>query len=149
MVRFAAAPMVSANRSFPIPFVHAACRMENQVRRLLRSFFDVSTEPYGDTCWCPSADVYRGKSSWLVKFDLAGVRPEDIELRVEGNRLIVAGIRRDWKIVEDQQAYSMEIAYNRFQRSLELPCDLEQAEVRSDYRDGMLLVIMTPRSPHA
>jgi HSP20 family molecular chaperone IbpA len=34
----------------------------------------------------------------------------------------------------------MEIAYSRFERVLELPCDLGRAEIETTYRDGMLFV---------
>ena len=40
----------------------------------------------------------------------------------------------------------MEISYNRFRRSIELPIDLTQADIRSEYRDGMLLVLIKPGS---
>ena len=117
--------------------------MEKNVRRMMQSFFDTVTDTYGSACWCPSADIYRGRNGWLVKFDLAGVRAADIRLRVEGRRIIVEGIRRDYSVLDDQRAYSMEISYNRFRRSLELPCDLSECEVRSEYRDGMFLVLIT------
>jgi HSP20 family molecular chaperone IbpA len=56
----------------------------------------------------------------------------------------VQGIRRDLSVLDDQQAYSMEISYNSFQRSIDLPIDIdmEDAEVRSEYRDGMFLVLI-------
>jgi HSP20 family protein len=120
--------------------------MENEVHRFLQSFFKTATEPYGDSCWRPSADVYRGRQGWLVKFDLAGVSAEEIQLRAEGRRLSVSGVRRDLTILDHQQAYSMEISYNRFERSVELPCDLTQADIHHECRDGMLLVLITPRS---
>jgi HSP20 family protein len=86
-------------------------------------------------------DVYRGRGGWLVKFDLAGVRAEDIQVMLHGTRLTVRGTRRDWTIAEGQQAYSMEISYNRFERSVELPLDdIQPTGIRSEYRDGMLLV---------
>ena len=118
--------------------------MKHEVRRILQSFFNEATEPYGATCWCPSADIYRAQTRWLVKFDLAGVRPEDVQLRTEGRRLVVSGVRRDFAILEQQQAYSMEISYNRFERAVELPLDLASAQIETDYRDGMLLVVITP-----
>jgi len=37
----------------------------------------------------------------------------------------------------------MEISYNRFERSLELPCELDQMAVDTEYRDGMLIVRLT------
>lgn len=90
--------------------------------------------------WQPLVDIYRGTRGWLVKLDLAGVQIEDVELHVSGRQLIVQGLRRDRSILEGHQAYSMEIAYNRFQRSIELPCDLEEAEILTEYDNGMLLV---------
>ena len=119
--------------------------MEREVRRLLHTFFNAATQPYGESCWCPSADIHRGRDAWLVKFDLAGVRGEDIQLEVQGRHLRVSGVRRDLSLLDNQQVYSMEISYNRFQRSVELPLDLTQADIRSEYRDGMLLVLITPR----
>ncbi len=91
-------------------------------------------------CWRPAADVYRDDDGWLVKFDLAGVASQDIELSVRGHCLTVAGVRRDLNIREGRQAYLMEIAYSRFERSLELPVDLEELEIGSESHEGMLLV---------
>lgn len=119
--------------------------MDPKTRRMLQSLVAATEEGYHQSCWQPSADIYRVTEGWLVKFDLAGVRPEDIRVRAEGRRLTVEGIRRDLSIIEGQQAYSMEISYNRFERSIELPCDLEQVQVKSDYRDGMLLVSIEMR----
>ena len=33
-----------------------------------------------EACWRPAADIYRTRTGWLIKYDLAGVRPEDIEI---------------------------------------------------------------------
>ncbi len=37
----------------------------------------------------------------------------------------------------------MEISYNRFERTLELPCEMDTMTVATQYRDGMLLVRLT------
>ncbi|MDQ2695158.1 MAG: Hsp20/alpha crystallin family protein [Pseudomonadota bacterium] len=97
-------------------------------------------EPFDDTPWRPAADVYRCPEGWLVKFDLAGVCPEDVEVQVSHRGLVVSGIRRDWAIPAGHCFHSMEISYNRFHRCVELPCDPQRAQVSTDYRDGMLLV---------
>ncbi len=101
-------------------------------------------ENLSEACWQPSVDIYRAEVGWLVKFDLAGVRPADIEVELDGQRLIVRGVRRDWTILEGQRAYSMEIAYNRFERIVELPLNVETSSFASEYRDGMFLVSITP-----
>lgn len=93
-----------------------------------------------ESVWSPPADVYRTASGWAVKFDLAGVRPDEFEVVIRGRSLILRGVRRDWSIEETAVSHSMEISYSRFERSIKIPCDLERATVVTEYRDGMLLV---------
>jgi HSP20 family protein len=90
--------------------------------------------------WQPSADVYRTKDGWLLKFDLAGVRIEDVTVSIRGRRVIVSGVRRDSFLEADCSYYSMEISYDRFERSLEMPVDLSNARVAIMAREGLLLV---------
>ena len=92
--------------------------------------------------WQPSADVYRTRDGWLLKFDLAGVRSEDVMVVVRGRRVSVSGVRRDLMVEEGCSYYSMEISYNRFERSIEMPVDLENAQVVLEARNGLLLVRM-------
>jgi HSP20 family protein len=92
--------------------------------------------------WKPSADVYRTKDGWLVKFDLAGVQIGDVSVTIHGRRLQVSGVRRDLFVEEGASHYSMEISYNRFERSLTMPANLERARVSIVAREGLLLVRM-------
>src|SRR5262249_37669294 len=117
--------------------------------RLMHALFLPAAERFQECCWRPSADVYRCSDSWVLKFDLAGVRPEDITVSVSGRRLTVQGCRRDWFAEEGRHHYQMEIAYNQFERSLELPCDLESARIATDYRDGMLLITIQTEEAHS
>jgi HSP20 family protein len=92
--------------------------------------------------WEPSADVYRTRDGWLLKFDLAGVQIADVIVTVRGRRVIVSGVRRDSFFEEGCSYYSMEISYSRFERSLEMPANLENARVTIAAREGLLLVRM-------
>ena len=93
-----------------------------------------------ETHWRPSADIYRTASGWLIKYDLAGVKMEDVEVAIKGSAITVSGYRRDWKLEEGSTHYSMEISYNRFERTIDLPCALDGAEVAIEGREGILLV---------
>jgi HSP20 family protein len=114
--------------------------MPSRLFELLESMLESGGGRHLDPAWRPPADVYRCGGDWLIKLDLAGVRPQDVQVHASGRRLTIRGVRRDWSIQEGNQSYSMEIAYNRFQRSIELPCELEGARIATDYRDGMLLI---------
>lgn len=90
--------------------------------------------------WHPAVDVYRTSEGWLLKFDLAGVRTEDVQVRLSKSTVTVSGVRRDCMREDGCSHYLMEISYSRFERTIELPDDLHLAKVRMDYRDGILFV---------
>jgi HSP20 family protein len=114
--------------------------MSADLIRLMQSLFIPAAESVREVLWHPPADVYRTRHGWLVKFDLAGVRPEDIHVSVDGSRLTVRGSRRDCCLEEGCRCYQMEIAYSHFERCLTLPADLERTRITAEHRDGMLLV---------
>jgi HSP20 family protein len=99
-----------------------------------------SPEPEAAEAWQPPVDVYRGRCGWLLKFDLAGVRPEDVQVRISGSRITVSGVRRDWVLEQGYVHHSMEISYNRFERTINLPGDLCNAEFSLESIHGLLLV---------
>jgi HSP20 family protein len=114
--------------------------MPDDMIRLMRSLFLPLAERFQETRWRPAADVYRTPYGWLLKFDLAGVAVEDVTVSIRGRCISVRGCRRDRFADEGRFHYQLEIAYSHFERSIELPSDLESARISTEYRDGMLLV---------
>ena len=90
--------------------------------------------------WNPAADVYQTRDGWIVKLDLAGVRSDDIEIRIDGRMLRVSGLRRDSVCGEGVSHYQLEITYSRFEKAIQFPCSIEHATVERDYRDGLLIL---------
>jgi len=101
--------------------------------------------PGQDQEWLPPVDIYQASWGWILKFELAGVRMEDLNVHVSKRAVTVSGIRRDYMVEAGCSHYSMEITYSRFQRSVEMPDDLTNAKMRLDYRDGILFVRIRTR----
>jgi HSP20 family protein len=104
------------------------------------------TPPRQEQDWQPAVDIYRTSTGWILKFDIAGVRLNDVHVHVSARSVTVSGVRRDW-MMEDTgcRHYSMEISYSRFQRTIELPEDIQTAKLAVDYRDGILFVRIAKR----
>jgi HSP20 family protein len=119
--------------------------MSQDLIRLMNALFLPAVGTCRQGSWCPAVDIYRMRGGWLVKFELAGVKADDIELTALGNRLTLRGTRRD-TVTGACSYYSMEIEYSNFERSVELPSDLHRADIATDFRDGMLLVHINDRT---
>jgi len=99
--------------------------------------------------WCPAADVYRSRDGWIVKVDLAGVKPADVEVIVDGDLLRISGSRRDATCGEGISHYQLEITYSRFEKMIRFPRSIEHASIDQDYRDGLLILQLREVSEQA
>jgi HSP20 family protein len=121
--------------------------MSRSTIRIRQLLFLPAVERLREPTWQPAADIYRTATGWVVKFDLAGVPPEEVELTAQGCRLTLKGSRRDCQQEEGCVCHLMEIDYSDFERTLVLPCELDHADISAEARHGMLIVrIRTERS---
>jgi len=90
--------------------------------------------------WVPNTDVYVTDKGLVVKVELSGMRSEDLEITVDGNRLRISGNRPDGCRAGNCNFLMMEINYGPFETVLELPpgCDLSLA--KAVYANGFLRV---------
>jgi HSP20 family protein len=114
--------------------------------RLIRD--DRHRRPSG-RLWCPAADVYRSDEGWIVKVDLAGVKPLDVEVIIDGDLLRISGSRRDGTCGEGVSHYQLEITYSRFEKMIRFPRSIEHASIDRDYRDGLLILRLREESEQA
>jgi len=90
--------------------------------------------------WYPAADVFQTPDGWLVKVELAGVSPEDIQLEIQGNVLYIAGTRRDRSCADGVAYQQMEITYSAFEKTLKFPASIEGATVQHNFDNGLLII---------
>jgi HSP20 family protein len=119
--------------------------MAQSIRRYFMTLPKAQTLKCSRHVWDPAADVYRAADGWIVKFELAGVAPDELEIAISGNTLSVAGVRRDETRTETVSYHQMEITYSRFERAIRFPCPIEGALVERRYKDGLLVLHL--RSP--
>src|SRR5258705_9706261 len=99
--------------------------------RSKRVFIERITSEYrrpSGPLWQPAGDIYRCPEGWKIKFDLAGVTLDDVQVLIADDKLIVRGARRDTVITEGWSHHQLEITYNRFERLLKIHRDLSRYE---------------------
>ncbi|MEY2411257.1 MAG: hypothetical protein QOF48_3927 [Verrucomicrobiota bacterium] len=98
----------------------------------------------GQSHWIPNTDVYIGEEGLVVKVEIAGMRREDLELAVEGNRLLITGQRPDGCRLPGVKFLVMEINYGAFECVIEVPGGYDLSQAKASYQNGFLRVDVPP-----
>jgi len=95
--------------------------------------------------WAPPVDIYEQDGNLVLKAELPGVDPKDVDVRVENNVLTLTGERKFENEVKREQYHRVERAYGRFSRSFTLPNVVDTANIKAEFKDGLLRVVMPKR----
>ena len=98
--------------------------------------------------FAPSFEIKETKDAYLFKADVPGIKENDLEVTVTGNRLTVSGKREAEKQEQTDTYYAFERSYGSFTRSFTLPEGVDTNGVNADLKDGVLTLSIkkTPES---
>ncbi len=97
--------------------------------------------------WEPNTDVYVTDDGLVIKVELAGMRSENLEIIVEGNRLHIRGERSDGCRAPKCKFLLMSINYGAFESLLELPPGYDLGAAKAAYLNGFLRIDVPLASP--
>jgi HSP20 family protein len=93
----------------------------------------------------PAVDVRETTDSYVFRVDVPGVKDDDIDISVTGNRLIISGEREEEKRNEGDRYHAYESWYGSFSRSFTLPEGADPENVRADIKNGVLNITVPKR----
>jgi HSP20 family protein len=117
--------------------------LQNQMNRL----FDTAlhgwpSDSNGTTQWTPAADIYEAENELIVNFDLPGVDPKMVDIRVENNVLTVRGERQFDENLNKDNYHRVERSYGSFARSFTLSTSVDTDKIRATYKAGVLTITL-------
>jgi HSP20 family protein len=95
--------------------------------------------------WAPSVDIYEQGGDIVLKAELPGVDPKDVDIRVENNTLTLKGVRHLDKEVKRESYHRVERSYGGFSRAFTLPNVVDTEKIQADFKDGVLRLILPKR----
>jgi HSP20 family protein len=108
--------------------------------------FDRLFEGRPEAGWTPRVDVYDRENDLVIRTEVPGISPEDIDITVEGNTLSVKG-HRSFESEENKGNYHRkEIFEGSFERTVLLPEGTDPEAVSATSKDG-ILEISVPKKP--
>lgn len=95
----------------------------------------------------PAVDVFEDASGITLLVDMPGVRRDQLELKVEGDALLIEGCVQALT-PEGLEAVYAELRVPRYRRSFTLSRELDTARIEANLKDGVLS-LRIPKQAHA
>ena len=119
----------------------------NQFSRIhndLSRFFDDGENLQQD--WRPAVDVEENENAYLIKADVPGVNPQDIEVDIDKGVLTIKGHRETSKRDEHDGYQRIERFSGSFSRRFSLPDSVDAENIEAKSNNGVLEIAI-PKKP--
>ena len=121
--------------------------VQRRMNKLFETALGVSDFDAGDELdsWTPICDVYETSDALVVTLELPGLEQEQIDVRVDGDDLLVSGEREIEREQPGEQFHRVERPYGKFLRRFHLPSTVDREAVEATFKDGALRITLPNR----
>lgn len=121
---------------------------QQEMNRLFERFWHsgISTGPLDGQDWAPMMDVLEEEDRFVVRVEVPGLESKDIEVSVSGDKLTLKGHKPSERREGDERNYlRAERRFGSFQRTIQLPVDVDVSGVTATCRKGVLEIVLAKK----
>lgn len=89
-----------------------------------------------------AVDVHETEKEYILSYDIPGMKREDLNIDLQGDRLVISGERKSEISESDRDTQRMERQYRRVYQSFTLPEDIDTEKIEASYEDGVLYLAL-------
>jgi HSP20 family protein len=90
------------------------------------------------SAWVPATDIFARGGDLVIRVELAGVDPDDVDLRFHHGVLTVSGTRKSELDEDEVVFYIRERFYGEFRRVITLPDGTDASQISAEFDDGLV-----------
>ncbi|MBP7050736.1 MAG: Hsp20/alpha crystallin family protein [Phycisphaerae bacterium] len=116
----------------------------SQMDDLFDGFFRGLDRPlsfFNERGW-PAIDVAEKDDAVVVRAEVPGCTPDDIEISVYGNTLTLSGEKKESHEDKGDGYYHLESTYGSFRRDIPMPTEVDPDKIEAVVKDGVLSVTL-------
>jgi HSP20 family protein len=98
------------------------------------------TMPLGE--WTPSLDISEKNDYVIVKAEVPGIDPKEIQVTLNNQLLTISGEKKYEKEEKEEKFYRMERSTGSFARTVSVPFPVDPNKVLATFKNGLLTVTM-------
>ena len=117
--------------------------LQNRLNSIAHDFArpqETGSEGLSAGAFTPAVDIYEDAHKLQLTFEVPGVRPEDVDVRLENNTLTVRGERSISTEQKEENFRRIERRFGSFVRSFSLPQSVDTEQVAAHSQDGVLVI---------
>lgn len=109
-----------------------------------KNFSDIMDEFFNDVVrtnrdsFVPGIDISETDNQFLITAELPGMSKDDIDISLDNGRLSISGERKFEKEEEGKKFHRVETRYGSFNRSFQLPDNIDEESIKATYENGLL-----------
>ena len=104
--------------------------IENMYDRFFEPSFLPSSYIFGKGKWDPTVDISQGRKDITVKAEIPGIEARDLDISIDGRRLTIKGEKKQEQKEKEETYYRVERSYGYFNRTIELPTEVDPNKVK-------------------
>jgi HSP20 family protein len=114
------------------------------IRQQLDKAFDqrATARDKSEGAWMPALELADTGDNFVLKAQLPGIDPKDIDVQVTREAISISGERRYENTDEKSGYVRSEFRYGKFHRTLPLPAHIQNDSVQAEYKDGILMLTL-------
>ena len=87
-----------------------------------------------------TVDVYQTPTEIVIKSMVAGVKPEDLDISITRDMVVIKGKRETERFVKEDDYYHQELYWGTFSRSITLPVEVDVEGAEAVEKHGLLII---------
>ncbi len=113
--------------------------LHDDMSRMLDNFWDSKSPGIG---WNPDIDIAETDNEIIVKAEIPGVAPKDIDITVMDGTLTIKGEKKEEKEDKGKSYHRVERSYGCFTRTIDLPAHVKLDEIEAKDHHGVLEITL-------
>ncbi|TVQ43524.1 MAG: Hsp20/alpha crystallin family protein [Gloeocapsa sp. DLM2.Bin57] len=116
--------------------------LQKEMNRLFESLNYDPGQEKERLSFIPPAEMHETNEAIELKLEIPGMEAKDLDIQVTVDSVSISGERKSETKTEEKGITRSEFRYGHFRRIIPLPVNIDNNNVKADYKDGLLTLTL-------
>ncbi len=117
-------------------------KLRREMDRLWEDFFGEREVMTPEATWVPAVDVSETDDAIVVKAEVPGMDPKEIDISFSGDLLTIKGEKKQRTEEKKENYHRIETRYGAFSRTIRVPVQVDADKIEASYDKGVLKIVL-------